>query len=95
MGAVERQPGPESPNCIASEGGIASGLPVTGRFRGSLPQNGIVMPAAGARARKPHGRDIETMCGPPGAGWRRQRIASDRLGVSRPYGPDSDSLERR
>ena len=33
----------------------------------SLPQNGIVMPAANARARKPHGRDIE-MCGPKGAG---------------------------
>src|SRR5580658_4824680 len=27
------------------------------------------------------------MCGPPGAGCARQRIASDRLGVSRPVWP--------
>ena len=47
--------------------GIAPGCS-SSRIRGSLPQNGIVMPAAIHRAHRPDGRDIESMCGPPGAG---------------------------
>ena len=43
---------------VASEGGIASGLPKRVRDRGSLPQNGIVMPTDNSRAHRPHGRDI-------------------------------------
>ena len=37
--------------------GIATGCPMS-RDRGSLPQNGIVMPTAIHRAHRPHGRDI-------------------------------------
>ena len=66
IGAGERHL-PDDPDGVASEGGIASGLP-KGRVRGSLPQNGIVMPRCHTQARRPHGRDIQAMCGPPGAG---------------------------
>ena len=42
---------------VASEGGIAPGCPMD-RHRGSLPQNGIVMPTVEPRAHRPHERDI-------------------------------------
>jgi hypothetical protein len=48
--------------------GIAPGCSKS-RYQRSLPQNGIVMPVAIPRAHRPRGRDIEAMCGPPGAGW--------------------------
>jgi len=38
--------------------GIAPGCSKS-RYQRSLPQNGIVMPAAIPRAHRPHGRDIE------------------------------------
>ncbi len=41
---------------IALEGGFTPGC-LYGRVRGSLPQNGIVMPTATTRAHVPHGRD--------------------------------------
>ena len=57
MGTGERPIGPYGSIGVASEGGIAPGCPM-GRIRGSLPQNGIVMPTVEPRAHRPHGRDI-------------------------------------
>jgi hypothetical protein len=54
-GAARQKPG--GPTASRRRDGIAPGCS-SSRNRGSLPQNGIVMPIANHRAHRPHERDI-------------------------------------